>query len=111
MPLELPGDIKASFLNMPYLNGGLFAESELDTLGFDVPDDVFTILFDRSTDGTYPGFLERYNFTIQESLPLEVEVAVDPEMLGRVYESLINEEDRHQAVTFHVIDPGGFQLN
>jgi len=101
LPLELPGDIRASFLNMPFLNGGLFAESDLDRLGFDVPDDIFATLFDRNIDGTSPGFLERYNFTIQESLPLEVEVAVDPEMLGRVYESLINEEDRHQAGIFY----------
>lgn len=105
LPLELPGDVKASFLNMPFLNGGLFTGDEvLDKLGFDLPDEVFTLLFDRNIDDTYPGFLERYNFTIQEGLPLEVEVAVDPEMLGRVYESLINlinEEDRHQAGIFY----------
>ncbi len=102
LPLELPGDIRASFQQgMPFLNGGLFAEDDLDRLGFDVPDDVFVTLFDQNIDGTYPGFLERYNFTIQESLPLEVEVAVDPEMLGRVYESLINKEDRHQAGIFY----------
>lgn len=102
MPLELPGDIKASFQQgMPFLNGGLFAEDDPDKQGFDVPDEVFVTLFDQNIDGTYPGFLERYNFTIQESLPLEVEVAVDPEMLGRVYESLINKEDRHQAGIFY----------
>ncbi|MCL4459617.1 MAG: Eco57I restriction-modification methylase domain-containing protein [Chloroflexi bacterium] len=102
MPLDLPGDIRASFqLGMPFLNGGLFVEDDLDKLGFDVPDEVFVTLFDRTIDGTYPGLLERYNFTIQESLPLEVEVAVDPEMLGRVYESLINKEDRHQAGIFY----------
>jgi len=101
MPVDLPGEIRASFLNMPFLNGGLFAESDLDRLGFDVPDDFFAMLFERNVDGTSPGFLERYNFTIQESLPLEVEVAVDPEMLGKVYESLINEEDRHQAGIFY----------
>lgn len=101
LPLELPRDIRASFQGMPFLNGGLFAEDDFDRLGFDVPDDVFVTLFDQNIDGTYPGFLERYNFTIQESLPLEVEVAVDPEMLGRVYESLINKEDRHQAGIFY----------
>ncbi|MBM4463854.1 MAG: hypothetical protein FJ012_11125 [Chloroflexi bacterium] len=102
LPMELPADIRASFLGMPYLNGGLFTEDEvLGKLGLDLPDEVFTALFDCNIDGNYPGFLERYNFTIQESLPLEVEVAVDPEMLGRVYESLINEEDRHQAGIFY----------
>lgn len=102
LPIELPADIKASFLSMPYLNGGLFTENEiLGRFDLDLPDEAFTTLFDCNIDGNYPGFLERYNFTIQESLPLEVEVAVDPEMLGRVYESLINEEDRHQAGIFY----------
>jgi len=35
-------------------------------------------------------FLERYNFTISEDSPLDKEVAVDPEMIGKVYESLVN---------------------
>src|SRR5690606_4265427 len=35
-------------------------------------------------------FLERYNFTISEDTPLDQEVAVDPEMIGKVYESLVN---------------------
>lgn len=58
------------------------------------------MLFDRFGDTT-PGFFERYNFTISENTPLDQEVAVDPEMIGKVYESLVNitfegreEEDR-----------------
>ena len=41
-------------------------------------------------------FLENYNFTIAEDSPLDQEVAVDPEMIGKVYESLVNvsPEDR-----------------
>ena len=35
-------------------------------------------------------FFEKYNFTIKEDMPLEPEVAVDPQMLGYVYESLAN---------------------
>src|SRR5207249_3850719 len=35
-------------------------------------------------------FLQRYNFTIAEDSPLDQEVAVDPEMIGKVYESLVN---------------------
>lgn len=93
MPADLPGDIRASFLNMPFLNGGLFAESELDHLGFSVPDELFTSIFEE--------LLDKYNFTVREDTPLEVEVAVDPQMLGMVYESLINEEDRHQAGIFY----------
>ena len=38
-------------------------------------------------------FLEKYNFTIAEDSPLDQEVAVDPEMIGKVYESLVNVSD------------------
>ncbi|NOX38425.1 MAG: hypothetical protein GXO78_12905 [Calditrichaeota bacterium] len=66
----------------PYLNGGLFKENELDrTIDVQLNDDLFEQIFN---------FLNKYNFTIREDLPLEVEVAVDPEMLGYVYESLAN---------------------
>lgn len=93
MPLELPGEIRASLLNMPFLNGGLFTPNDLDRLGFNVPDELFDSIFNE--------LLDKYNFTVREDTPLEVEVAVDPEMLGKVYESLINEEDRHQAGIFY----------
>ncbi|HIC93464.1 MAG TPA: hypothetical protein EYP09_04350, partial [Anaerolineae bacterium] len=96
----LPDDIRVSFLGMPFLNGGLFERNDLDDLGFSVPDGYFETLFDRFEEEE-PGFLERYNFTVDESTPLEVEVAVDPEMLGKVYESLIAEEERHAAGIFY----------
>ena len=97
---HLPPEIKESFLRMPYLNGGLFERNELDDLGFAVPDEFFVQLFDRFNEKE-PGFLERYNFTVDESTPLDVEVAVDPEMLGKVYESLVAEEERHAAGIFY----------
>jgi len=96
----LPDDVRASFQGMPFLNGGLFERNELDDLGFSVPDEFFVQLFDRF-QGEEPGFLERYNFTVDESTPLDVEVAVDPEMLGKVYESLVAEEERHAAGIFY----------
>jgi hypothetical protein len=96
----LPKDIRDSFLGMPYLNGGLFERNELDDLGLSVPDELFAQLFDQFQDEE-PGFLERYNFTVDESTPLDVEVAVDPEMLGKVYESLVAEEERHTAGIFY----------
>jgi len=66
----------------PYLNGGLFEENALDrTPGLDVPDDAIYFILQH--------LFEKYNFTITEATPLEVEVAVDPEMLGKVFEELI----------------------
>ena len=47
------------------------------------------------------GLLERYNFTIREDTPFDVDVAVDPEMLGKVYESLIQEEERGEVGIFY----------
>ena len=96
----LPDDVRVSFLGMPFLNGGLFEQNDLDELGFSVPDEFFIQLFDRF-EREEPGFLERYNFTVDESTPLDVEVAVDPEMLGKVYESLVAEEERHAAGIFY----------
>ncbi|MEO0262786.1 MAG: hypothetical protein ABIM62_03590, partial [candidate division WOR-3 bacterium] len=100
---DLPEEIQESFRIMPYLNGGLFSKTDLDELGFDVPDWVFEWLFEPDEKGIdkRKGFLEIFNFTIDESQPLDVEVAVDPEMLGKVYESLISEEERGEAGIFY----------
>ena len=80
----------------PYLNGGLFEEDELDrTPGVVVPDDaIYFILHD---------LLGAFNFTITEASPLEVEVAVDPEMLGKVFEELVT--DRHEKGSYYTPKP------
>ncbi|MGB9795047.1 DNA methyltransferase, partial [Caldisericum exile] len=98
---SLPEDIKESFSIMPFLNGGLFSRTELDELGFDIPDDVFEWMFEPDFSNLKKGFLETFNFTVDESLPLDIEVAVDPEMLGKVYESLIAEEERGELGIFY----------
>ena len=60
----------------------MFQENGLDRkTGFTISDRRFEQIFI---------FLERYNFTIAEDSPLDQEVAVDPEMIGKVYESLVN---------------------
>ncbi|MBL7196962.1 MAG: Eco57I restriction-modification methylase domain-containing protein [Candidatus Omnitrophica bacterium] len=76
-----PGELNKTLMLAPYLNGGLFTRDRLDDTGFVVKDSAFETIFT---------FLNRYNFTIREELPLEEEVAVDPEMIGRVYESLVD---------------------
>ena len=101
LTLNIPDEIKESFNLMPFLNGGLFTENELDEIGFKVPDEIFKLLFESDPLDNKRGFLERYNFTIREDTPLEVEVAVDPEMLGKVYESLISEEERGKGGIFY----------
>lgn len=87
---QFPEAIRNALALAPYLNGGLFSRNRLDNAHDPkLPDAFFALLFDHF-DGTSPGFLERYNFTITESTPLDLEVAVDPEMIGKVYESLVN---------------------
>ena len=67
------------------LNGGLFTENSFDT---DYKAKITDSHFEKILK-----FLERYNFTISEDSPLDKEVAVDPEMIGKVYESLVNVSD------------------
>lgn len=79
---RFPSYIHDILMLAPYLNGGLFTENDLDKKeGFVVSDARFLQIFD---------LLQRYNFTIAEDSPLDQEVAVDPEMIGTVYESLVN---------------------
>lgn len=78
---DLPGDVKEVLYKSPYLNGGLFTATDVDKLSAKINDSIFKRIF---------SFFERYNFAIKEDMPLEAEVAVDPQMLGYVYESLAN---------------------
>ena len=82
---HFPDQIREALQLAPYLNGGLFTENPLDGKhDFQISDQHFNGIFD---------FLEKYNFTIAEDSPLDQEVAVDPEMIGKVYESLVNVSD------------------
>ncbi|MCS7225328.1 MAG: hypothetical protein NZ959_12375 [Armatimonadetes bacterium] len=98
----LPNDVRDSFLTMPYLNGSLFRILEPDYDDYEIPDSVFSDhLFGENPDHGEPKLLERYNFTVDESRPYDEEVAVDPEMLGKVYESLIAEVERGKSGIFY----------
>ena len=86
-----PSEIAQHLKNAPYLNGGLFRETSHDPQPPPkIDDDTFIHMFERWIDGTPNGFFERYNFTVLESGPYDQLVAVDPEMIGRVYESLVH---------------------
>lgn len=79
---QFPAEIQKTLQLAPYLNGGLFTENDLDDKhSFTMSDLRFQQVL---------AFLDRYNFTVTEDTPLDQEVAVDAEMLGRVYESLVN---------------------
>ncbi|MGA3168701.1 MAG: Eco57I restriction-modification methylase domain-containing protein [Terriglobia bacterium] len=85
---------------IPFLNGGLFeplGDYNWQKTDIILPDKLFTNSdhVDEGVTGT--GVLDvfdRYNFTVNEAEPLEKEVAIDPEMLGKVFENLIEENRR-----------------
>ena len=74
---------------IPYLNGGLFERDNLDKKPSHFPASYF--------DGLLT-MLSQYNFTIDENDPNDAEVGVDPEMLGRIFENLL-EDNKDNNVT------------
>jgi len=79
---------------IPFLNGGLFMPEDHDYYHIDqlrtfkyinilkVPDSWLKELFE---------VFETYNFTIDENTPVDVELSIEPEMLGRIFENLLAE--------------------
>ncbi|MDR1896454.1 MAG: Eco57I restriction-modification methylase domain-containing protein [Prevotellaceae bacterium] len=115
-------EIKQKFADIPFLNGGLFEcldksyenpkkpgytvqeyhdgfSREKERCAF-VPDILF---FGNGENGNPEGLItlfNRYNFTVEENTPVDIDVALDPELLGKVFENLLgyyNEETRTTA--------------
>ncbi len=80
----------AEWKDIPYLNGGLFERDEEDEPESKFPADYFRRLFQ---------FFSEYNFTIDENDPNDAEVGVDPEMLGKIFENLL--EDNKDKGAFY----------
>lgn len=80
---------------IPFLNGGLFEPiNDYDWVATDILLD--NAIFQRILDT-----FDRYNFTIKEDEPLEKEVAIDPEMLGKVFENLLEIKDRKSTGRYY----------
>ena len=89
------GDITSSpnvgtGIKIPYLNGGLFEKDDYDKTNFQLPAKYMKNLLD---------FFASYNFTIDENDPDDAEIGVDPEMLGRIFENLL--EDNKDKGAFY----------
>lgn len=102
-------EILMLFKEVPFLNGGLF--ECLDRTKKMNGDDEFLDGFSRNSERASNGnfkhrafipncvffdenkgiipLLERYNFTVEENAPNEIQVALDPELLGNVFENLL----------------------
>ena len=74
--------VKGQPCRIPYLNGGLFEEDDKKHRNLIFPANLFKSLFD---------FFNQYNFTIYEDDPNDHTVAVDPEMLGHIFENLLED--------------------
>lgn len=77
-------------VSVPYLNGGLFDDDFPKGNKIDFPKHIFVNLFE---------FLEQYNFTIDENSPEDHEVGIDPEMLGHIFENLL-EDNRDKGAYY-----------
>ena len=92
---------------IPFLNGGLFeplGDYDWRSIDIPLPNELFTNAKHIEEGVTGSGVLDvfdRYNFTVNEAEPLEQEVAIDPEMLGKVFENLIEENRRKGLGAFY----------
>ncbi len=97
-PANVPQDLDAAIERrgeVPFLNGGLFEMQDYDTRNaVHIPNEKFAEILK---------LFERYNFTVTESTPLDIEVAVDPEMLGKVFEELVT--GRHDTGSYYTPRP------
>ena len=109
-----PDDLLNLFAQTPFINGGLFdcldsqeatrdggyridcfSDDECHSTKLSIPNRLF---FDEQR-GLFP-LLNHYKFTVEENTPIEQEVALDPELLGKVFENLLaayNPETRQTA--------------
>lgn len=99
------GYCPALHCRIPFLSGGLFEPIDgydWKHNNFNIPNELFSNaeIKGREADGILDIF-DRYNFTMSEDEPMEREVAIDPEMLGKVFENLLEVNDRKSKGAFY----------
>ena len=97
--LDLRRDNPALYAHIgavPFLNGGLFEQND-----FDRQQDI--TVPDSAIGQVLSGLFDHFNFTVTESTPFDIEVAVDPEMLGKVFEELVT--GRHDSGAYYTPRP------
>ena len=92
--------VKEINCRVPYVGGGLFEYHEgydWEKKNLNIPNTTFSNL---NNDGILDIF-ELYNFTVDESENIDIEISIDPEMLGRVFENLLEENIRKKGGSFY----------
>lgn len=85
---------------VPFLNGGLFnpiKNYNWQNTNFKISNSYFS----NKKENGFIDILDSYNFTVIESDPMEQEVAIDPEMLGRIFEKLLDVDERKGKGAFY----------
>jgi len=100
-----PGYYERFSCRIPFLNGGLFeADYDWQKITIELPNSLFHNEEKTKAGDVGTGILDafdRYNFTIKEDEPLDKEVAVDPEMLGKVFENMLEVTERKSKGAFY----------
>lgn len=76
------------YKDIPFLNGGLFEPQDVDLYK---PSLINSLIIPDKWIAEFFSILESYNFTIDENTSIDVELSIDPEMLGRIFENLLAE--------------------
>lgn len=87
---------KDSPLGVPYLNGSLFDREEYMDRLEGALERVLEPLFFQARE-----FFNRYNFTVDESSPMDIDVSLDPSMIGTVFENMLPENQRGAKGTYY----------
>lgn len=96
---QTPIEVDDNFRGIPYLNGGLFERNPKYEINnnIHIENEIFENLFEN--------IFEKYNFTVREDIGFDSDVAVDPELLGRIFENMINKEEREGTGSFYTPRP------
>jgi hypothetical protein len=84
-----PGSDAYRLEGIPFLNGGLFDDDEFAPTAVRRKNNPPLRIRNATFALVFQNLLEAFNFTVREDTPLDQDVAVDPEMLGKVFESIV----------------------
>jgi len=92
------------FKDIPFLNGGIFEAKSDDDFYYKEKDDIskrpdLSLYISDSWFTELFKLFERYNFTVDESTPIDIDISIDPEMLGRIFENLLAEINENTQET------------
>ncbi|WP_416841353.1 Eco57I restriction-modification methylase domain-containing protein [Haloferax sp. DFSO52] len=90
---DLPTDVATALSGLPPIDTGLFDPTDSAERGIVLSDSVLTRAIRT--------FSERYTYTATEASPFDIDVAIDPGMLGTIYETYLAERERGEAGIFY----------